>query len=110
MTASGFFNVTVDVHREKRGTAYRQWQRSVDVAEAMLYDVEMAPRLTGVSPQLGSLAGGTDITIKGSGFGGDAAALSVSVGGTPCAISALTPSSIYCRVDFRPQVRARVSD
>lgn len=43
VTASGFFNVTVDVHREKRGEAYRQWQRSVDVAEAALYDVEMVP-------------------------------------------------------------------
>jgi len=39
VTASGFFNVTVDVHRQRRGEAYRQWQRSVDVAEAMLYDV-----------------------------------------------------------------------
>ena len=103
MTASGFFNVTVDVHRDKRGTAYRQWERSVDVAEANLFDVEMAPRLTSVAPQLGSLAGGTELTINGAGFGGDAAALSVSVGGTPCSISALTPTSIYCRVAFRPQ-------
>ena len=43
VTASGFFNVTVDVHREKRGEAYRQWQRSVDVAEATLFDIEMVP-------------------------------------------------------------------
>ena len=104
VTASGFFNVTVDVHRDKRGEAYHQWQRSVDVAAATLYDVEMAPRLTAVSPQLGSLAGGTELTIQGAGFGGDAAALSVSVGGTPCKVSALTPTSIYCRVDFRQQV------
>ena len=39
VTASGFFNVTVDVHRQRRGEAYRQWQRSVDVAEATVYDV-----------------------------------------------------------------------
>ena len=50
VTASGFFNVTVDVHRDKRGTAYRQWQRSVDVAEAMLFDVEMVPLTAPYSP------------------------------------------------------------
>ena len=50
VTASGFFNVTVDVHRDKRGTAYRQWQRSVDVAEAMLYDVEMVSLTAPYSP------------------------------------------------------------
>ena len=50
VTASGFFNVTVDVHRDKRGTAYRQWQRSVDVAEAMLFDVEMVPLTAPYTP------------------------------------------------------------
>ena len=35
--------MTVDVHHDKRGTAYRQWQRSVDVAEATLFDIEMVP-------------------------------------------------------------------
>ena len=50
VTASGFFNVTVDVHRNKRGTAYRQWQRSVDVAEAMLFDVEMVPLTAPYTP------------------------------------------------------------
>lgn len=55
---------------------------------------------------MGSLAGGTDLTVRGVGFGSDVAALAVSVGGAPCAISALdldvAQDVLFCRVAYRP--------
>ena len=54
VTATGFFNVTVDVHREKRGTAYRQWSRSVDVAGGSLFDVELGWEIYPIAPRSGN--------------------------------------------------------
>ena len=44
-------------------------------------NIVVAPALTGVTPDSGSAGGGTVVTLEGSGFGTDPAALSVKIGG-----------------------------
>ena len=104
--AAGFFNVSLEVFANHRGVAYHDAQRQVDIAGGLLFDAELVPRITAVSPRLGSLAGGTDVTITGAGFGSDSAALDVLVGGVPCAVSSMdldgVVSTLTCRVAYRP--------
>ena len=104
--AAGFFNVSLEVFAKHRGLAYHDAQRQVDIAGGLLFDAELVPRITAVSPRLGSLAGGTDVTISGAGFGSDSAAIDVLVGGVPCAVSSMdldgTLSTLTCRVAYRP--------
>ena len=56
--AAGFFNVSLEVFANHRGFAYHEAQRQVDIAGGLLFDAELVPRITAVSPRLGSLAGG----------------------------------------------------
>lgn len=64
--ASGFFNVSLHaIDSEHRGDAY--WglatTQHVDVATGQPFMAEVLPRITGVVPRVGSLAGGADLTI-----------------------------------------------
>ena len=104
--------MSLEVFANHRGFAYHEAQRQVDIAGGLLFDAELVPRITAVSPRLGSLAGGTDVTITGAGFGSDSAALDVLVGGVPCAVSSMhldgLVSALTCRVAYRPPGTAEV--
>jgi hypothetical protein len=45
------------------------------------------------------LAGGTDLTIVGTGFGSDTAALRINVGSASCAVTSITDVALYCRIE-----------
>ena len=51
---------------------------------------------TSVTPSSGSTAGGSEITIYGSGFGNKIGSASVSLGGSPCDIIRINMSHITC--------------
>ncbi|XP_021354873.1 fibrocystin-L-like isoform X2 [Mizuhopecten yessoensis] len=55
--------------------------------------------LDAISPDEGSLYGGTEITGVGQGFGTDASLLNVSVGPTPCAVFSVTDTQFKCRIN-----------
>ena len=66
------------------------------------YDAELVPRITRVTPESGSLAGGADLTIFGTGFGSEPVNLAITVGdGT--ATPTLPPSSASFANQSRPQ-------
>ena len=73
---------------------------------------EIYPQVKSVSPSIGSVEGGTLITITGSGFATtmpDADPVSVQVGGVDCDVESMTSSQILCRtpkIDV-PQVPVR---
>ena len=56
------------------------------------------------SPTIFWRAGGTDVTIYGSGFGSDIGQLQVTVGGgeddggAACAVQSISADAVYCRV------------
>ena len=67
----GTFNVSLHAlsDQHNRGDAYLGFlaTRMFDLAAGAPFDAELPPRITAVSPQHGSLAGGTDLTISGTG-------------------------------------------
>ena len=65
--AAGHFNVSLSV--SGRGEAYKApASRQLDVARGALFDVEVMPRITSITPSTGSLVGGTDVTVRGLGL------------------------------------------
>jgi hypothetical protein len=60
------------------------------------YLVAIYPVVQSISPAHGSLAGGTLLTITGSGFNNDTSTLSVLVGGIPCQVVDASIDSISC--------------
>ena len=102
----GFFNVSLtaiaDTHH--RGDAYLGFlgTKLIDVATGESFDAEMPPRITSIQPQTGSLAGGTDLTVTGTGFGSDASALNIDVAGIPCDVMQILTSGVHCRLRSHP--------
>ena len=97
----GLFNLSLHLSDDyHRGDVFKGYSttRRVDVALGGVFDTELPPRITSVSPRTGSLGGGTDLTIEGVGFGSDAAQLRVLAGDEPCAITSVTESAIHCRL------------
>lgn len=99
-----FFNVSLHALRDEqhRGDAYLGLlqTRRLDVESGVTYDAEVPPRVLSVTPSVGSLAGGADLTIQGTGFGADASSLNIEVGGLPCDVTQLKPSGVQCRLGF----------
>ena len=50
----------------------------------------------------GSLAGGTDLTVLGTGFGADASVLEIEVAGVACAVTQINTDGVHCRLGARP--------
>ena len=67
----GFFNLSLHAIADPyhRGDAYLGFlaTRKIDLASADPFDAELPPRITSIEPTAGSLAGGTDVTIRGTG-------------------------------------------
>ena len=66
------------------------------------FDAEMPPRITSIEPTTGSLAGGTDLAILGTGFGADASALKIEVADVACDVRQIRTDGVHCRLGLRP--------
>ena len=98
----GFFNVslTAIMDTKHRGDAYLGFlaTKLLDIATGDPFDAEVPPRITSIHPQSGSLAGGTELTVAGTGFGSDVSALSIDVAGIPCLVTQVQVSGVHCRL------------
>ena len=67
----GFFNVSMHVFENNRGDVWKGFSTSglTDYSTGAPFDAEVLPRISSILPQVGSLAGGSDVTIYGVGFG-----------------------------------------
>ena len=77
-----------------------QPSRGVASMEVSDFDTEglftIIPTLSSVSPSSGSLAGGTEITIAGSGLAAFDGLATVYVGGSRCTVTAVSSDAITC--------------
>ena len=67
---------------------------------AYTYDKDLTPRITSVIPARGSTAGGTDITITGSGFGSVSADVTVTIMEISCVVTAVTATEVTCMTGY----------
>ncbi|XP_050685917.1 fibrocystin-L-like isoform X2 [Eriocheir sinensis] len=97
--------LTCDPNMEDLGVSYypvsvRVFGNGIAAMEVSNYNNEgrvvVVPSVESYSPTEGSLAGGTLITIAGSGLQGLSADPVVLLGGQPCALEDVTPISVTC--------------
>ncbi|XP_061597205.1 fibrocystin-L-like isoform X1 [Cololabis saira] len=88
----------VDVQVGSRGAA----QMSSGVNATVEYILEVS----GISPLLGSLLGGTRLTVSGSGFSSNATDNRVSVGGADCEVVAASQGELQCIVQSEETTHA----
>eukprot|EP01035_Chromulina_nebulosa_P018019 gene18019-23659_t len=110
MTA-GFYNLTMqltnsDSLTETLSTGYAKTypdDSSENIYSSTLsgvaYSTAVYPVITNIYPNSGSLAGGTTITIKGSGFSTSSELLTVLVGGKSCKVISSSINTIVCITD-----------
>ena len=77
-----------DVHVTSRGV-------TEVLAGGFTYRDDLTPIISWVQPQRGGSAGGTHITIYGSGF--DAGNVTVTIAGTPCEVTDMNSTHLTCR-------------
>jgi hypothetical protein len=100
----GFFNVSMHAMDElHRGDAYMGFAttQKLDLATGDPFYAELLPVITGIAPRIGSLAGGADLTIFGTGFGSQFANLIITVGNgsATCQVTTISPDALHCRVE-----------
>ncbi|XP_061168814.1 fibrocystin-L-like [Saccostrea echinata] len=71
--------------------------------DAYTYDAALTANVTMVTPARGGTAGGTTLTIEGTGFGSVKADVSVSIAGTVCDVKTVTPTQITCVTNQHPR-------
>ncbi|KAK3587658.1 hypothetical protein CHS0354_042441 [Potamilus streckersoni] len=86
----------------------------VTLSNGYIYDTSLTPSILTVSPARGGTAGGTNVTISGSGFGTTTGAVSVTIDGSTCTVSSVTNTVIICVTSahsgsIKTKVRVEVS-
>ncbi|XP_012942613.1 fibrocystin-L [Aplysia californica] len=69
-----------------------------DLRQNSISDITYTFEVTSMTPDFGSLYGGTDLLITGTGFNTNSSLMDVSVGPHKCDISSATLTSIECRI------------
>lgn len=62
-----------------------------------VFSVSLQPAITSINNVVGSIAGGTVLTITGAGFSNSTDSITVYAGGLPCAIVSASVDTIICR-------------
>jgi hypothetical protein len=66
------------------------------ISSAVEYRQDSTPQVLGISPKLGTIAGKTEVTIAGTGFGTDKTKVAVVIDGITCVVSSVIDTSIEC--------------
>ncbi len=77
---------------------YQSMNRCLGLAQIELpnKELESVANISSVSPESGSIQGGTMLTITGVGFESDESLVSVTINGSPCKVSSTDYSQIVC--------------
>uniref|UniRef100_A0A3B3YLL5 G8 domain-containing protein n=1 Tax=Poecilia mexicana TaxID=48701 RepID=A0A3B3YLL5_9TELE len=69
---------------------------AVNVSQGFTYRAALTPVVSQVSPRRGGTAGGTRLTISGSGFSSRLDDVNVTIGGSPCDVQSSNMTHIVC--------------
>ncbi|XP_076610974.1 PKHD1 like 1, tandem duplicate 1 [Chaetodon auriga] len=85
---------------------------AVNTSNGFTYKSEMTPVIAEVSPRRGGTAGGTRLTISGSGFSTDMSEVNVTIAGSVCDVQSANNTHIICVTNAQRQsqeTKVRVS-
>ncbi|XP_043994771.1 fibrocystin-L-like isoform X2 [Gambusia affinis] len=88
---------------------------AVNVSQGFTYRAALTPVVSQVSPRRGGTAGGTRLTISGSGFSSRLDDVNVTIGGSPCGVQSSNMTHIVCVTSAQQrsqetQVRVSIGD
>ena len=95
----GAYNFTYETTHQGKAIVDKRYNNYMTNSDLYPVNFEVYPEIKSVSPQVGSLTGGTILTISGSGFIADGLGgeVSVAVGDSDCEILSMTETEITCR-------------
>ncbi|CAJ1082786.1 fibrocystin-L-like [Xyrichtys novacula] len=76
---------------------------AVTISGGFTYKSQLTPVITKVSPRRGGTAGGTLLTITGSGFSTDKSKVTVTIAGSVCDVKSTTNTKITCVTNSQSQ-------
>ncbi|XP_061682368.1 PKHD1 like 1, tandem duplicate 1 [Syngnathoides biaculeatus] len=76
---------------------------SVNMSSAFTYKTQLTPVITEVSPRRGGTAGGTMLTVSGTGFSTDLNEVNVTIAGSACDVQLANDTHIVCLTGAVPQ-------
>ncbi|XP_056153970.1 fibrocystin-L-like [Lampris incognitus] len=85
---------------------------AVNISNGFTYKSQLTPVITAVSPRRGGTAGGTRLTITGSGFSANSDEVNVTIAGSVCDIQSTNNTHIICVTNAQPrsqETKVRVS-
>uniref|UniRef100_UPI0037E8D1AF fibrocystin-L-like n=1 Tax=Semicossyphus pulcher TaxID=241346 RepID=UPI0037E8D1AF len=94
------------------GVAVFNRMDAVNVSNGFTYKSQLTPVISKVSPHRGGTAGGTRITITGSGFSTDQSKVKVTIAGSVCDVQSTSNTQIICVTNAQRQsqeTKVRVS-
>ena len=94
-SASTGIAITFDTDRYDNSNYYRFYLYQSSL-HGISYSVCLLPSISSISPSLGSIGGGTTVTIKGTGFSINKDLLQVYVGGYDCQVISSDTTTISC--------------
>ncbi|KAM7384668.1 hypothetical protein PAMA_011835 [Pampus argenteus] len=88
---------------------------AVNISNGFTYKSQLTPVITEVSPRRGGTAGGTRLTITGSGFSSDMNKVNVTIAGSVCDVESSNDTHIICvtnalRQSQETKVRVSIGD
>ena len=66
-------------------------------------DSSLTPTISSINPKKGGTAGGTLLTITGTGFGSDTAQVEASIMGVECVVESVQDTEIVCKTGAFPR-------
>ncbi|RXN34425.1 fibrocystin-L isoform X1 [Labeo rohita] len=76
---------------------------AVNLTNSYTYKSSLTPVITNVTPRRGGTAGGTRLTITGSGFSSNVNEISVTIAGSVCDVQSTSETQIICVTNAQPR-------
>ena len=113
-TEPGLYNITYNTQNQGDSMPHPRLYSHFQNEDLTPFNFEVYPQVRSVHPRVGSMDGGTKITITGTGFlttfGGEDRRTKVEVGGVECLIESVTAIEIICQTQMTDQLKNKVLD
>ena len=113
-TEPGLYNITYNTQNQGDSMPHPRLYNHFANKDLTPFNFEVYPQVRSVYPQVGSIDGGTKVTITGTGFTTTFSApdrqTKVEIGGVECFIESLTSTEIICQTQMTPELKNKVKE